>query len=62
MPKAEDEMACDGCKRTFPARLLDAVLLDEDGNEASAEAYCERCFPRFKRVAGDTWKPLYTVD
>lgn len=58
----EDYSNCDGCKQRFPARLLDAVLLDQEGNEASAEAYCKTCFPKFKRFACDEWRPLYGVE
>lgn len=49
---------CDDCKRRLPARLLDAVLLSEDESEASTEAYCERCWPRHKKIAHDEWRPI----
>jgi hypothetical protein len=54
----EDQSECDGCRRLMPARLLDAVLLDEDGNDASSEAYCEACWPKYQRVQMDIWDPL----
>lgn len=56
MVETEDKSPCDGCNRVFPARLLDAVLLDEEGNEASDKAYCKSCWPRYKRVPSDRWR------
>ncbi len=50
---------CDGCGQLTDANLLDAVLLDPDGNQASDQAYCRWCFPKFVRVAHDTWQSNY---
>lgn len=57
--RAPDICKCGGCGGLFDAGLLDAVLLDADGNYASAEAYCKACWPKFKRVPGDKWRSLY---
>lgn len=54
----EDTCPCGKCKRVFAARLVDAVLLDEDGNDASDEAYCRDCWPSMKRISWDTFTEL----
>lgn len=51
---AEDR--CDGCKRKTPLHLLDAVLLDREGAEASEALYCKTCWHLHKRVEGDMWR------
>jgi hypothetical protein len=53
-----DLAQCGRCGNTMPARLLDAVLLNQEGNEASEEAYCEACFPSVRVIAADRWRPL----
>lgn len=55
----EDMARCGRCHREMPARLLDAVLLDPDGNDASDEGYCLMCFPFARKIVGDIWRPLY---
>lgn len=54
--KTPDMCPCGGCKKLFPHWKVDAVLLDEDGNQASAHAYCRGCWPRFKRIACDEFR------
>lgn len=53
-----DEAKGGGCGKPTDAALLDAVMLDEDGNRASDEAYCRTCWPRFQRIPIDQWRPL----
>ncbi len=43
-------LKCDECGELTPINLLDAVLLDPDGNAASDELYCEKCWPKHKVV------------
>jgi hypothetical protein len=47
---------CDDCKRPTHIDLLDAVLLDVDGNNASEKLYCEQCWPKHRIVPGDIWR------
>jgi hypothetical protein len=56
MTASDPTMACSDCGRVMSANLLDAVLLDPDGNDASAEAYCRQCWPRHRVVDGDRWR------
>lgn len=44
---------CGGCKVVFRCQELDAVLLDEEGAEASDVGYCRVCFPKFQVVSYD---------
>ena len=48
-------LKCDDCGELTPINLLDAVLLDPDGNAASDELYCEKCWPKHKVVPNDRW-------
>lgn len=52
-----DEHPCDDCGRLYDIGLLDAVLLDVDGNDASEKIYCKQCWPKHKIVADDMWRP-----
>lgn len=52
-------MRCSGCHVAHDAHNLDAVLLDPDGNEASSEAYCKTCHPKFTRFKHDKWSSNY---
>lgn len=54
----DDKATCGSCHKSMDAALLDAVMRDEDGNDASPEAYCKTCWPRFRRVPKDQWRPL----
>jgi hypothetical protein len=49
---------CERCKNLFDHRLVDAIMLDDEGNKCSTEVYCEPCFDAVKIVADDEWRPL----
>ena len=53
-----DMSPCDDCGKLTDHRLLDAVLLDKEGNTASGNAYCATCWPKHQRVADDKWRSL----
>ncbi len=58
MTQEIDKSPCDGCGRLIDARLLDAVMLDPEGNRCSEEAYCRACHPEHVTIPGDVWRPL----
>ena len=52
-------MTCGRCKRWMHPHLLDTVLLDANGSDASEKAYCRRCHPHVRVVDADRWRPLH---
>jgi len=42
----------------LPAGELDAVLLDSCGDQASDDAYCASCWPRYRKVDSDQFRRL----
>lgn len=49
-------LECSGCKVETDANLLDALLLDRHGNEATEGGYCAWCHPIWQIVPGDKWR------
>lgn len=49
-------LKCADCGNSTPEYLLDTVLLDEEGVEASQALYCQKCWPKHQRVPRDTWR------
>lgn len=53
-------LPCSNCRAPTPINLLDPLLLDDDGNDASDELYCRVCHPHMalRYRVRDTWRPL----
>ena len=56
-----EKASCSDCRKVADLHLLDAVLLDAEGREASEELYCEQCWPKHKVVADDMWRAANTL-